>query len=393
MNLAAVVLVVAVAVALYPYVGYPLILRVLATRRTDPIPGGPAAAAWPTISITIPAYNEEHAIGETLDRLLEADYPADRRQIMVVSDASTDGTDEVVRGYADRGVELLRVPTRSGKTGAENAARERLKGEIIVNTDASVRIAPTALKPLVAAFRDPQVGVASARDVSVSSHSEDATAGESNYVGYEMWVRGLETRLGGIVGASGCLYAIRRELHMKLVPSALSRDFAAALIAREHGFRTVSVNDAICYVPRAGSLRREFRRKVRTMTRGLETLWYKRALMHPWRYGGFALKLISHKLARWLGPWAVAIGVAATTWIAAGMGAVPPVALAVGLIWLLAIGGWFWPESRPMPRALAIPSYVVWGLTAGIFAWIKAMRGELNPIWEPTRREAVSRGS
>src|SRR5207245_7201651 len=103
------------------------------------------------------------------------------------------------------------------------------------------------------------------------------------YVGYELWVRDLETSLSGIVGASGWLCAIRRDLHMHTRPDGLSRDFGSALVAREHGYRAVSVPAAVCYVPRSNSLRREYRRKVRTMARGLRTLWHKRSLLSPRR--------------------------------------------------------------------------------------------------------------
>ena len=122
------------------------------------------------------------------------DYPAERRQILIVSDASTDGTDEIVAEYADRGIELVRQPTRAGKTAAENAARSALRGDIIVNTDASIRIHPHSLKPLIAAFSDPSVGVASGRDVSVARLDDDSNVGESGYVDYEMRIRALETR-------------------------------------------------------------------------------------------------------------------------------------------------------------------------------------------------------
>src|SRR5439155_18332143 len=208
-----------------------------------------------------------------------------------------------------RGVELLRLPERRGKTAAENAARAHLRGTIIVNTDASVRIALQALKPLVAAFADPTVGVASGRDVSVARVGAEANAGESTYVGYEMWVRALETRVAGIVGASGCLYACRRRLYMRLVPEALSRDFAAALMAREAGYRSVAVRDAVCYVPRVASLHAEYRRKVRTITRGWQTLVYMRHLLNPFRYGLFAWMLFSHKICRWLAPWAIGLAI------------------------------------------------------------------------------------
>src|SRR5206468_1019937 len=258
MFLPAVVLATSLGLCLYAYVGYPAILKMLTlSRRFTP---ATRPRAWPLVSITIPVHNEAAVIADTLERLLALDYPAELRQILVVSDASTDGTDEIVAGFADRRVELLRLPRRQGKTAAENAARRRLTGEIVINTDASVRIHPAAVKHLVAAFGDPSVGVASARDVSITNLEQQANAGEQAYVGYEMWIRDVETAVYGIVGASGCLYAIRADLHMGRVPEDLSRDFAAALTAREHGRRAVSVPAALCFVPRGASLRQEYRR-------------------------------------------------------------------------------------------------------------------------------------
>lgn len=376
-----------VAVMVYSYIAYPILLRVAALflRRRAPSPDGPL----PMISITIPAYNEEAAIAATLDRVLAADYPADRIQVVVVSDGSTDRTDEIARGYADRGVQLVVMPTRSGKTAAENAVQRHLVGEVVINTDASVAVHKDALLALAREFADPMVGVASSRDVSVARVADLHNIGEAGYVGYEMWVRDCETRTGGIVGASGSLYAIRAALHRTLVPEALSRDFASAMIAHEHGCRSVSVPGAICFVPRARSLRREYKRKVRTMTRGLETLWYKRHLLNPLRHGLFAFKLLSHKLFRWLVPWACAISI-------------PMLAvLAIDAVWarvvlglaLLFIGaglvGWMLPEEKPVPRILSLPAYVCSGLLAGLHAWINALSGELNPLWEPTRRDPI----
>ena len=374
-------------IALYAYLGYPLLLKLLGLLQTRPAHDR-EPAEWPFISITIPAYNEEHAIAATLDAILATDYPADRRQILVVSDASSDRTDDIVRGYADRGVELLRMPVRGGKTAAENAAQHHLRGDIVVNTDASVRIASNALKPLIARFADPSVGVASGRDVSVAQVDRDLNAGESGYVGYEMWVRDLETRVESIVGASGCFYAIRRPLHMTLFPAALSRDFACALIAREQGFRAESVNEAVCFVPRIQSLRSEYRRKVRTLTRGIETLWFKRRLLNPVRYGLFAWMLASHKLVRWLAPWGLAL--AGLGWLLLAAALHSAVLFGVFVVpLLLAAGGWLWPEGRPAPRVVTVPAYVVSGVIATMDAWLRALRRELNPVWEPTRRVAV----
>ncbi|MDX2122241.1 MAG: glycosyltransferase family 2 protein [Gemmatimonadota bacterium] len=369
----------------YAYLVYPLLLKIWGAFRPDP-PRIPDPAEWPLISIVVPAYNEEHAIRRTIEALLALDYPVDRRQILIVSDASSDGTDDVVREYAHRGIELLRLPERSGKTAAENAALPHLRGGIVVNTDATIRILPTALKPLIRVFQDPTIGVASGRDVSVGALTVEANQGESGYVGYEMWVRSLETRVGSIVGASGCFYAIRLELHETLVPAALSRDFASALTAREQGYRAVSVEDAVCLVPRTVSLQREYRRKVRTMARGLETLWFKRHLLNPFRHGRFAWMLWSHKLIRWL-----VFLVSPVAFLALGALAIwyPVARVAFGLALVgvsLGLVAMRVPEGRRLPRLVALCGFVLATHLAGFLAWTRALRGELNPIWEPTRR-------
>lgn len=369
----------------YAYVVYPALLRVLAGRRPPrPAPGDPAE--WPAITITIPCHNEERRLRAALDGVLRADYPAGLRQILVISDASTDATDAIAAEYAARGVELVRLPQRRGKTAAENAGVAAARGGIVVNIDASVGILPDALKALVRAFGDPAVGVASSRDVSVSDAAAEGNQGESGYVGYEMRVRALETRLGSIVGASGSFFAMRRDIHEPDFPESLSRDFASALMAVERGYRAVSVDEAVCLVPRTRSLRAEFRRKMRTMARGLETLWYKRHLMNPARYGLFAWMLISHKLCRWLVYLtlplaAVGVILLATSWRPAWLlVAIGAAVLALGII------GMRWPDDRRAPTVIAIPGFALASNLAGLLAWMRFFRGESSPVWEPTRR-------
>ena len=390
MTPAAIVLAIALSICLYAFVVYPAILKMLSLTRRPRAPAVPSEP-WPLISIAIPVHNEAAVIADTLERILALDYPTDRRQVLVVSDASDDGTDEIVLQFAARGVDLLRLPERRGKTAAENAARSHLIGEIIVNTDASVRIDLAALKHLVAAFDDPSVGVASGRDISVSNLDAGENLGEHAYVGYEMWVRELETSLSGIVGASGCLYAIRRELHMLEMPEGLSRDFGSTLVAREHGFRAVSVPRAVCYVPRSTSLRREYHRKVRTMARGLRTLWHKRALLNPARHGRFAWMLWSHKLCRWLAPWSIILAAAALAALAPMHWWAGAVLVLGGVAVFVTAIGWMWPEGRSLPRPIALPSYAVGSNIAGLHAWFRALGNQGTALWEPTRRGTTSR--
>lgn len=403
LTLSVILIALPIAMFVYAYFCYPFLLW-LATkvvRSTAPegaygaVDGADAPRAgaahevdaeWPYITITVPAYNEERRIRSTIESLLAIDYPADRRQILIASDASSDGTDAIVREFASQGVELLRVEPRGGKTNAENRAAPKIRGEIVVNTDASIRILPHSVKALVRAFRDPTVGVASGRDISVGDEEREGNRGESGYVGYEMWVRDLETRLGSIVGASGCCYAARAEIQRVTLPGDLARDFASALIARQMKLRAVSVSEATCTVPRTTSLRAEMRRKVRTMAQGLETLWHFRSLMNPFREGTFALMLISHKLCRWLVYLTIPLALVGLVLLGVRLPAAFILLALVLLGWTVGALALRWPEARRVPLPLALAGFAVASNTAGMLAWLKVFRRQRMPTWEPTRR-------
>ena len=385
----------AVPAALFGYAlaGYPLLLWLVSRVARRPRAWGDPPE-WPRLSILVPAYNEEASIAGTLDSLLALDYPADRREVVVMSDASSDRTDDIVRGYEARGVRLVRMPARRGKSAAENRTLPMVTGDIIVNTDATIRIPSSSLRPLIRVFQDPAVGAASGRDVSVGDLNAEANASEAGYVGYEMGVRALETRLGGIIGASGCFYAIRRDLVDTAFPEELSRDFASPLRARQLGYRTVSVDAALCIVPRARSLQAEFKRKIRTMLRGLNTLWYLRSLLNPLRYGRFAWMLVSHKLARWLGflalplaPIGLLLLAPDHRWAAIVL-AVGGAALVTGLVALNR------GDSETLPAPVKRAGFAVASALAGFIAWLKFFAGTNAATWEPTRRpDAASSNS
>lgn len=374
-----------VGFGVYAYLVYPLLLRWLAPPRV-PAPATPNDADLPSVTILVPAYNEVATIGRTLEGILAFDYPADRRQILVVSDASDDGTDAVVATFAERGVELLRMSVRGGKTRAENAAAAKCRGSIVVTMDASIEVPRGSLRHLVAAFMDPTVGVASGRDVSRSVSEAEANEAEGGYVGLEMALRDLETRVHSIVGASGCFFASRRELLEHDFPAHLSKDFAAPLRARRRGFRSVSVTEAPCYVRRTAALEREYRRKVRTMARGLATLWHERDLLDPRRFGTFAWMLWSHKVMRWLVFLTLPPALVALALLAFGS----PLAAAMAVVAALGIGGGLlairWPLRGAPPAPLSLLGYLVASHAAGFVAWLVALRGEAQAVWEPTRR-------
>jgi glycosyltransferase involved in cell wall biosynthesis len=377
-----------VLIALYAYVGYPLILWLVATARREADRVRSESTVWPYVTVTVPVYNGASSIRATLDRLLELDYPDEKLQILVISDASNDGTDEIVRSLGGRGVELLCMPERRGKTVAENAALSAARGEILVNVDSTILVPVDSLKRLVRVFEDPTIGVASGRDVSVGDSDDEGTPAESGYVGYEMWIRDLETRVGSIVGASGCFYGSRRCIHAKPLPPSLSWDFASALNARTQGYRSVSVREAICVVPRAAQIRTELKRKVRTMARGLSTLFHYRELMNPFEYGSFALMLVSHKLLRWIPYLLAPIAYAALCLLAVeSVGA--RVLLGMSSVGLLAGFVGIRRSNGGLSKPLALAGFIVAVFSAGFLAWWAALRQSQMATWDPTPRPEV----
>jgi cellulose synthase/poly-beta-1,6-N-acetylglucosamine synthase-like glycosyltransferase len=172
----------ATALVAYTYAGYPLTLKILSLRGRGKGLDAGTPDRWPDVTITVALYNEEGQAEGLLESLTALDYPAEKRQILIVSDGSTDRTNEIVSRYLDRGIDFLPLSSRGGKTAAENAAAEKIRADIVVNTDASTRILPSSLKPLIAAMGNPRVGLASGRDLSVSRTDQPANLGESGYV-------------------------------------------------------------------------------------------------------------------------------------------------------------------------------------------------------------------
>lgn len=364
---------------------YPLLVSLLAKRRASVERASCADVELPALTVLIPCHNAGESLESTLDALIAADYPADRRHVLVVSDASTDRTDAIARAFEGDGVRLLRLEERRGKTGAENAALAELRGDIVVCLDAGTIVHSTAIRLLARALQEPDVAVASACDARPDHGSEPS--GEDVYVAFEMWLRAAESRSASIVGASGCLFALRRNL-FRVLPEHVSRDFASALEARERGLRALSVQEALCYVRPAASPSEEYRRKTRTMTHGLSTIWEYRRMLNVRRTGAFAVMLFHHKLCRWL-------ALALTPSAVLGLGILaleyPVAQLALALsaiVGLMGVAGLLWPTRPRAPYLLTLLGYGMIVCFAGLSAWIRFLRRRDCTTWQPTTRRS-----
>ena len=214
------ILCISVAALAYVYIGYPLLLDLLLLVR-GPRPVGKKDIT-PSVSFIISAYNELPVIRQKLDNTLALDYPRDRLTPIVISDASEDGTDEVVRGYADRGVVLHREAARAGKTAGLNAALASVTSEIVVFSDANAMYKRNALRKLVRNFADPAVGCVTGEARYLTGNRKIADIGERAYWDYEIKIKRLETAVGSMVGGDGAIYAIRRGLWRALPENAIN---------------------------------------------------------------------------------------------------------------------------------------------------------------------------
>jgi cellulose synthase/poly-beta-1,6-N-acetylglucosamine synthase-like glycosyltransferase len=280
----------------YVYIGYPLALWIVAQFRDHEVRRGDIT---PTATLLISVFNEESSIRKKLENSLALSYPKGRLEIVVVSDASTDGTDSIVESFADKGIRLLKLPRRQGKTSCLNAAVKSVGGEIIVFSDANILYQPDAVTRLVRNFADPEVGCVSGDSRYVNFGSSAAHSQENSYWNYERFIRTMESRLGSTVGGDGAIFAIRKELYRPLAPEAIN-DLVIPLQIVARGFRAVFEPEAVGFEPSGGNFRVEFRRKRRIVNRSWHGVMNLPEVLDPRRVGLFAWQVWSHKVLRWL---------------------------------------------------------------------------------------------
>ena len=375
---------VALGLVAYTYAGYPLVLWLLGRRRSRDVAGTGLA---PAVSIVIAARNEADKIRRKIEHTLALDYPADRLEILVASDASDDGTDAIVEQYAERRVRLVRAPQRNGKEHAQSLAIAVASGDMIVFTDAATLLEPQALRSLVRSFDDRTVGAVSTEDCLVDAAGKPT--GEGLYVRYEMWVRRLESRFHSLVGLSGSCFAIRRALCQPW-PTHLASDFRAALQTARAGYRSITDIAARGRFVAVSSAQAEMRRKIRTFLRGITVLMANLDLLNPLRHGRFAFQLASHKLLRFLAPLLLLLAL-----MASALAGDPLLRLAFALqVAFYALGY----VSGIVPRLQRLPFVRVMHFftmvqCAMLVAWVKYAMGQQQVTWEPSRRQTVTPGA
>ena len=367
---------------IYSYMIYPLVMWAVSNFIRKPLTPPASSSTNYKISLIITAYNEDQRIAQKIEQSLALDYPHDRLEIIVASDASDDRTDQITSNYSDQGVVLIRATERLGKEHAQKLAVDQASGDLLVFTDVGTEVESQSLQALGKYFDDPGIGAVSSIDRMIGQ--DGSLLGEGLYVRYEMALRKHESQVNTLVGLSGSFFAARRELCSDWntrVPS----DFNTALNCARNRLKAVSAKDVIGIYPDIEDPTKEYPRKRRTILRGISAVAASVDLLNFFHYPLFAFQLWSHKLMRWAVPWFQLLLLTSNVMIV-GQHWFYQLTLAGQLVFLIAalVGSVLYPT--PNVVWLKIPTFFMQANIASAQALLDYLRGTRAVTWTPSRR-------
>ena len=376
---AEVIFITSVVVLTYTYFGYSALVYVLSHLFGRPVR---SANITPRVSIIIAARNEERDIAAKLENTLALDYPKDKLEVIVASDCSTDQTDAIVRSFWDRGVILQRQAVRLGKTTAQNQAVQLSSGDILVFSDATTRLSPSALNRIVRSFADPEVGCV-AGQLNYTDSDSEIGLGCRSYWNWEKQIRLWESRLGSLIGVSGCFYAVRRSC-FRTFSADMIDDFVVASEIHLQGLRTVYDPEALAMEYTHQQADEEFTMRVRIIEQSMNALCrYWKPLSGKWDM--FRIQLVSHKWLRYLAPCFLVTAYFSNL-LLVNHGVLYTVSfVGMNLFYFSAFAGWRMDRLHRRMGSLLFPYYFVLANLAAGVALIKFAGGSSRSVWEPVR--------
>lgn len=280
----------------YTFFGYPLLLCLLSLFK-KPVSEPPIPDPLPFVSIVIPAYNEASGIKKSIENILNIDYPPDKFELIIVSDASSDGTDDIVSGFHDKRVKLVRLSERGGASKAIDAGIRASSSEYIVTSDANPKMDKDMVRYLIRHFQDKNIGGISGDKIVRSLTGE----GESVYWKYENAIKNLEYKaFGTVLSSDNVNFALRKSIFTDYCPPIIGHDFWLSLYIASKGYKVAYEKKAKVYEELTIELKDDAKRKARVILGGLQALFIFPYLLFSFRNFGASVQLISHKLLRWL---------------------------------------------------------------------------------------------
>lgn len=368
-------------IILYSYLGYPLTLfffsffshhEILKNNNFEP-----------NVSLLIAAYNEEETIAEKIKNSLELDYPKDKIEIVIVSDGSTDKTDEIVKTFIISGVKLFRVEGRVGKTEARNQAVLAMKSEIIVFSDATAIYEKNVIKKLVRNFSDLTVGMVSGNLTYFEKGQSSMGLATRLYWGYEKCIKKAQSKLYTLTGAVGCINAFRRELY-HVLPANIIEDFTEPLMIVAQNYRIVYEEEAVSYERTTQKPSQEFHMRVRVIRGGMKGFIYAFKRLNFKKDIFILFQLIGHKVLRWLMP-VFLILLFVTTFLAFIFNnnfTVRFLLISQFICYAVALTGLRWKPPGLFGKVFSIPTYFLIINAASLKALYLTLTKDLEATWD-----------
>lgn len=290
------------AIVVYTYVGYGIVLYLLVFVKRLATKAKPLADITddrlPEVTLMVCAYNEEDIIAEKMDNTRRLDYPSDRLHLVWVTDGSNDNTNVLLSAYPE--VKVIYFPERRGKAAALKHGIKEIDTEIVMMTDANTMLNPEAVREVARLMQDPKVGcVSGEKKVMARSDSDEAAQGEGLYWKYESTLKRLDSELYSAMGAAGELCVIRRQLMTDIPDDTLLDDFIISMEIVKKGYKIAYTSNAYAMEYGSADLHEESKRKRRIAAGGLQSCWRLRSLMNPLRHPVVAFQFVSHRVLRW----------------------------------------------------------------------------------------------
>ncbi|MDD2635974.1 MAG: glycosyltransferase [Bacteroidales bacterium] len=376
---------VCVALVFHTYVGYPLILKLFGKKTTS---FKEQADFSPNVSIIMSLFNEEDVISEKIESIINSNYPANKLQLIIGSDNSTDKTNEIVSNYSSKYsfIKFIKFSERQGKSNVINALINKAEGEILILSDANVMFDKNTIKELVKPFADDRIGLVDTRMTNTGIKKEGISIQEKSYISREVMIKHREGLLWGtMMGPFGGCFAIRKHLYSPVPVNFLVDDFYICMKVLESKYRAINRLEAIVYEDVSNNLSDEFKRKIRIATGNFQNLWEFKKLLWP-PFTGLAFSFLSHKIIRWLTPIFIIFAYITNFILAFKYDLYLYILLVFTFIFTLLVVDLLLKKLKIHNIIFRFITHFMSMNLALLIGMFKAMKGVKTNVWKPTKR-------
>ncbi|WP_072358272.1 glycosyltransferase family 2 protein [Chitinophaga sancti] len=375
----------------YNYIGYGFLVGILvACKRLLSRDPKETPAFMPAVTLIVAAYNEAAFIPEKIKNTLELDYPADKLEIIFITDGSNDGSEKIVQQYSR--IRGMHEQERRGKTAAINRAMQTVQTPVVIFCDANTLLNAAAVKNIVRHYQDPKTGGVAGEKKVMQAGNSGAAGTEGIYWKYESVLKRLDAALYSVVGAAGELFSVRTTLFTPVEPEVILDDFIISLRVNQMGYRIAYAPDAFAMETPSAGITEEHKRKIRISAGGFQSIVMLRALLNVFRYPLLSFQYISHRVLRWtLSPLSLPIlFISAAVLAFQGAGSWYQFIFVAQLIfYILAVIGFFLAKRDIKFKPCYIPFYFLFMNVAIYEGFFRYIRKQQSAVWEKARRETA----